>query len=696
MSELKGKKIVLGICGGIAAYKSVSLLRLLQKEGADVQVVITPAGKEFITPVTLSAISGHPVVSEFFTANTGEWHSHVDLGLWADLMVIAPATASTLAKMATGVADNMLVTTYLSAKEPVMAAPAMDLDMYRHPTTQRNLKQLQEDGVMIVEAAEGYLASGLTGKGRMAEPEEILARIKEFFAAKEDFKGKKILITAGPTYERIDPVRFIGNFSTGKMGYALAEELESRGAEVTLVSGPVNLPTPEGVERVDVESAREMAEAVDSRFCDMDVAIFAAAVADYRPEHQAQEKIKREKSPEHHIDLVRNPDIAAESGARKRPGQVTVGFALETELGLEHARGKLDRKNLDFVVLNSLKDKGAGFGTDTNKVTIISREEAEEFPLKSKRGVARDIADKLLKYLGVLMLPLFFTIGAKAQEFRATVEVNSQKIEGTNKQVFESLQEALNSYMNETKFSNYTFSPMERIECRLFFTISEYNDDRMKGDLQVQLIRPVYNSTYTTTLFNFKDNKIEFNYREGTPIIYNAQQPNDNLTAILDYYANLFLALDFDSFSPHGGQPFYDRAQTIVQSMQSSGETGWRTFDDTRNRSAVLNTYTDSNTGAIRDMLYTYHRKGLDEMVTSPDKGRGQITESLKAIKAVYDVAPMSVALSIFRDSKLDELVNVYSKAPESERKDVYDLLQPIYPTESQRLDKIKNPENER
>lgn len=304
--------------------------------------------------------------------------------------------------------------------------------------------------------------------------------------------------------------------------------------------------------------------------------------------------------------------------------------------------------------------------------------------------------NRILSYAFSLIAAVIFSCTAHAQELRCTAEVNSQKIEGTNKSVFDNLQESINSYMNETKFSDYTFSPTEKIECRIFLTVSEYNDDRIKGDLQVQLIRPVYNSTYTTTLFNFKDNKVEFNYRDGDPLIYNEQQPENNLTAILDYYANLLLAIDFDSFSPKGGQRFFDKAQSIVQYQQSSGEIGWRTFEDNRNRAAVLSTYTDTNTSGIRDMLYKYHRKGLDEMVTSPDKGRAAITESLGEIKKVYDAAPMSVALSIFRDSKLDELVNVYSKAPESERTAVYDLLQPIYPTESQRLNKIKNPEETR
>lgn len=298
----------------------------------------------------------------------------------------------------------------------------------------------------------------------------------------------------------------------------------------------------------------------------------------------------------------------------------------------------------------------------------------------------------MLRAAGAVLLASV-SVAASAQEFRANVEVNSQKIEGTNKSVFETLKDEINSYMNETKFSDATFGNNEKLECNVFLTVNEYNDDRIKADLQLQLIRPVYNSTYTTTLFNFKDTRVEFNYREGDPLNYNETTPENNLAAILDFYANLFLAIDFDSFSPRGGERFYERAQSIVQMQQSSGEIGWRTFEDTKNRASVLGSYTDGNTSMIRDLLYNYHRKGLDEMVTSPDKGRGVITESLQSIAKIYENAPMSVALSIFRDAKLDELVNVYSKAPESERTKVYDLLQPIYPTESSRLEKIKNPE---
>ena len=397
---LKGKNIILGISGGIAAYKSVVLLRLLVKAGAQVQVIITPNGKEFITPVTLSSLSGRPVISEFFTANTGEWHSHVDLGLWADAMVIAPATASTIAKMATGVADNMLVTSYLSARAPVFIAPAMDLDMMAHPTTARNLATLAADGVHIIEPETGELASHLVGRGRMEEPEKIVEVLEAFFASRADrsLAGKKVMITAGPTYERIDPVRFIGNFSTGKMGYALADEAARRGAAVTIVSGPVDVkPTEQGINVIKVESARQMLAACESVFADCDIAIMAAAVADYAPREFHDKKIKREHSDFESIELVKNPDIAATLGKCKRAGQKLIGFALETDNGEANAREKLARKNLDAIVLNSLSDPGAGFGTDTNKVTIISADSAEPqvFALKSKAEVAKDIFDSI-------------------------------------------------------------------------------------------------------------------------------------------------------------------------------------------------------------------------------------------------------------------------------------------------------------
>lgn len=385
----------MGITGSIAAYKSAILTRLFVKRGAEVQIVITPAGKEFITPVTLSALSGRPVISEFFASGDGTWHSHVDLGLWADLMIVAPATASTLAKMAHGVADNMLITTYLSMKAPVFVAPAMDLDMFRHITTSRNIERLKRDGVQVIEPTEGELASHLEGKGRMEEPEHIILLIEQFFAVQNDLQGKKILITAGPTYERIDPVRFIGNFSSGKMGFSLAEECAQRGAEVLLIAGPTALKTMHPrIGRIDVESAQQMHDAAVSAFPRMDAAILSAAVADYRPLRSRPEKMKREGQEEFSLTLTTNPDIAASLGQMKEAHQALIGFALETNDELLNARKKLERKNLDFIVLNSLQDEGAGFGGDTNKVTILSREgNKTSFGLKSKKEVAKDIVD---------------------------------------------------------------------------------------------------------------------------------------------------------------------------------------------------------------------------------------------------------------------------------------------------------------
>lgn len=390
---LKGKHIIVGITGGIAAFKIATLVRLLIKRGAEVQVIMTPNAKEFITPVTLSALTGKPVVSEFFSANTGEWHSHVDLGLWADALVIAPATASTIGKMANGIADNMLVTTYLSAKAPVFIAPAMDLDMMAHPSTVRNIELLRSYGNHIIEPAEGELASHLIGKGRMEEPENIVKVLEEFFSSSRPLSGKKILVTAGPTYERIDPVRFIGNFSTGKMGYALADAAARAGAEVTVISGPVSVrPSERSVKVIGVESACQMAKECERLFPETDIAIMCAAVADYAPAEFHETKMKRESKDTVTLELKRNPDIAATLGSMKKMNQKLVGFALETDHEDENALKKLHSKNLDMIVLNSLAVPGAGFATDTNKVTVFKADSSKiELPLMSKKDTAENI-----------------------------------------------------------------------------------------------------------------------------------------------------------------------------------------------------------------------------------------------------------------------------------------------------------------
>lgn len=396
---LKDKHIILGITGSIAAYKAAYIIRGLVKKGAEVQVVITPAGKEFITPLTLSTLSSHPVISEFFSNRDGTWNSHVDLGLWADAMLIAPATASTIGKMANGIADNMLITTYLSCKSPVFVAPAMDLDMFAHPSTQQNLERLRSFGNRIIEPAEGELASHLVGKGRMEEPDKIIEVLEDFFFAQKDLEKKKILITAGPTYEKIDPVRFIGNYSSGKMGFALAEVCAERGADVTLIAGPVSLQALHpNIKRIDVESAEEMYNVVVDKFPNMSAAIMCAAVADYAPEIRNEAKIKR-TGDDLLLRLKPNKDIAAALGRMKKTGQVLVGFALETNDEEENAWIKLNRKNLDFIVLNSLQDKGAGFKCDTNKITIIEKSGNKlVFETKAKKEVAADIVDVLNMY----------------------------------------------------------------------------------------------------------------------------------------------------------------------------------------------------------------------------------------------------------------------------------------------------------
>ena len=395
---LKGKKIVLGITGSIAAYKSCLIIRALIKHGAEIQVVITPSGKEFITPITLSALTHKPVISEFFSQRDGTWHSHVDLGLWADAMLIAPCTASTLGKMAHGVADNMLITTYLSMKAPVFIAPAMDLDMFQHPSTQANLQQLKSYGNHIIEPASGFLASGLEGKGRMEEPERIVEQLDKFFNSTADLQGKHIMITAGPTYEKIDPVRFIGNYSSGKMGYALAEECYRRGAEVTLISGPVSLSCSEGIKRIDVESCQEMYEQAIKAFPQQHAAILCAAVADFKPENVAETKIKREKD-DLFLRLKPTQDISSTLGKMKTSDQHIVAFALETNNEELNAKQKLEKKNADFIVMNSTRNPGTTFQSDENQITIIHKEGKKEYAKKPKTDVAKDIVDELATLL---------------------------------------------------------------------------------------------------------------------------------------------------------------------------------------------------------------------------------------------------------------------------------------------------------
>lgn len=397
---IEGKKILLGVCGSIASYKSATLTRLLVKAGANVKVIMTHEATRFITPLTLSTLSKNPVYNTYYKEDTGEWNSHVELGLWADAFLIAPATANTIAKLAYGLCDNLLTATYLSAKCPVYFAPAMDLDMWKHPSTQRNVRLIEEYGNIQIKPGFGELASGLTGEGRMAEPEEIFSFIERTFSSDQPLRGKKAIVTAGPTYEAIDPVRFIGNHSSGKMGFAIAEELAELGAEVTLISGPSHLNTRnKGITRIPVMSSDEMLSAVEKNFPASDITVMSAAVADYKPAIVSAEKIKKDPA-DFNLELVKTTDILAKAGTSKQAGQILVGFALETNDEEANAIKKLRKKNLDFIVLNSMNDKGAGFGTDTNKVTIIDKSlNVTHFPLKTKEAVAKDICRKIIELI---------------------------------------------------------------------------------------------------------------------------------------------------------------------------------------------------------------------------------------------------------------------------------------------------------
>lgn len=688
---LKGKKIVLGITGSIAAYKAAILVRLLVKAGAEVQVVMTPAAKEFIAPLTLSTLSGNNVLSEFFNERSGEWNSHVNLGLWADAMIIAPATAATIGKMVSGVADNLLVTTYLSMKAPVFVAPAMDLDMYAHPSTQRNLEILKSYGNRIIEPASGELASHLVGKGRMEEPENIVRHLEEFFSFSSSLAGKKVVITAGPTYEKIDPVRFIGNYSSGKMGFALAEECAACGADVTLVAGPVSLKTPHAsIKRIDVESASQMYEAARSEFEDADAAILCAAVADFTPDNKATEKIKREKGGNLLLELKPTPDIAASLGAAKRPDQRLVGFALETNNAESNARDKLARKNLDFIVLNSLEDKGAGFAVDTNKVTIIDAEKATQYPLKSKKEVARDIVKHLSTLFVSLLLLMLVPANVAAQELKANVTLNTEKIQGTNTEVFDVLKTSLDEFINNTKWTSFEYEEYERISCNFSFVVESYAEDGTFGcTLMVQSLRPVYGSSYSTPVFKYQDNDIKFKYMAYDRLEFREDNLDNNLVAVIAFYANLIIGMDMDTMGELGGSEFLNKAMNIATGAQSLGSTGWQSGTSTRNRFTIIDDYMSSSMIAVRQMMYQFHRKGFDIMFREPDRGREEIAKSLEFLQAGYQERPLSYFPKLFTEYKQEELVNIFSKGDEKEKKKVVEILSGINPSLSSSWDKI-------
>lgn len=689
-SALKGKHIVLGITGSIAAYKAAILVRLLVRDGAEVQVVITPAGKEFITPITLSTLSRNPVISEFFSGRDGTWNSHVELGEWADAMLIAPCTASTIGKMANGIADNMLITTYLSMKAPVFIAPAMDLDMFRHPSTQHNLELLHSYGNIVIEPTEGELASTLVGKGRMEEPDKIVQYLEEYFQSCTTLSKKKILITAGPTFEPIDPVRFIGNHSTGKMGFAIAEECVRRGAEVDLIAGPVALKIYHpNIHRVDVTTAQQMYAAAMESFPTSDAAILSAAVADFTPQSPATEKIKRKGE----IDLHLTPthDIAASLASIKQPNQRLVGFALETTNPLINAQDKLQRKGLDFIVLNSLKDEGAGFGFDTNKVTIIDRDGATSYPLQSKTKVARNIVSRLCSILPLLLI-LLLPLRLSSQEIKPTITINTSRIQGTDRDLFQQLESSIHSFLSSQVWTIYHFTDIERIACNFNFTVKSYDPatGAFETELMVQSSRPVFNSTYYTTVFNFHDTNVPFKYTEQDRLEYRAGSIDNNLTAVLAFYSLLIIGLDFDTMSPLGGTDILREAETIAANSQMLGG-GWRSFDSNANRYNIINDYMNGTLSTFRELQYQYHRKGLDDMSTNADRGRATITQALELLKATKQAKSTSILPTLFTEIKREELLSIYSKGIEKERKGVVELLNSVNPSFSSHWETINH-----
>ena len=598
--------------------------------------------------------------------------------------------------MANGVADNLLVATYLSMKAPVFIAPAMDLDMYAHPSTQRNVELLKSYGNHIIEATAGELASHLCGKGRLEEPEAIVERIKDFFLGNKVLAGKKILVTAGPTYEKIDPVRFIGNYSSGKMGFSIAEECAAQGADVTRVAGPVSLECKHpGVKRVDVESAREMYDAAMTEFPSCDVAVLSAAVADYRPAKCAPVKMKR-TADDMCIELTPNSDIAASLGAVKGENQHLVGFALETDNAEANARQKLEKKNLDFIVLNSLEDKGAGFACDTNKITIIDKESSSTYPLKSKKEVAKDIVAhiaKLFMVLAFVLLPL--SASAEGEELNANVTLNASKVQGSNTEVFTQLEEALKAFINDREWTPNTYEEVERINCNFTFVVNSYaNDGSFDCSLMVQASRPVYGASYTTTLFQYEDKSIKFKYQPFDRLEFIEDNLDNNLTAAIAFYVYTIIGMDMDSMGELGGSEFLNKALNIANNAQNLGDAGWRAGSSSNNRYSIIDDYMNGAMEPVRKLMYRYHRLGLDTMFKNADGGRKAVTESIALLKKAYEDRPMAYFTKLFTEYKVDEIVNIYSKCTPEEKKKVVETLSSINPSLSSEWDKITRSNN--
>lgn len=678
-----GKNILIGISSSIAAYKICGLVRELVRSGAEVQVVLTPSAHEFVTPLTLSTLSGRPVYTNLVQNKEGEWVNHVNLGLWADLILIAPCTAHTLAALANGSCNNLLLATVLSARCPVAVAPAMDHDMFLHPTSQSNLKQLVQMGYRIIEPGIGELASGLVGQGRMAEPEVLFQAVREILIGDSFLSGHKVLVTAGPTREYLDPVRYITNRSSGKMGLALAEALADRGAQVDLIYGPgTEICRHPGVRTHAVETASQMMNACREVADQCTLQVYCAAVADYRPASYSANKIKKSASPLS-LDLVANPDILLDAGTRKKSGQYIVGFALESEHEIENGLQKLHQKHADLIVMNSLRQEGGAMNADHMGCTLLTADhEPIPMPAMAKRDLARDMVQQFRHLLKLgMMAGLVWAFGLnslEAQELNCQISVNPGKVGGADQQFYANMQQALTTFVNGQKWTSDEFQFQERINCSINIMLDErISGNTFKATAQIQSSRPVYNSAYTTVIFNYTDPDWQFEYNEAQAMEFNENAHTSNLLSMLAFYANLILGLDYNTFGKESGTPYLRKAQQIVLNAQNAVEIGWRQNQSLRNRYWLSELLNNSAYKPFNVALYEYHRQGLDQM-HKPEKLLDARRKMLGAIEKIHDVnrnKPGGMLIPLYLKGKLPEIIGFCSKALPAEKAKVVEQL---------------------
>ena len=702
-----GKKILIGISGSIAAYKICSLVRDLVRSGAEVQVVLTPSAAQFVTPLTLSTLSGRPVYTHLVKNEEGEWVNHVALGLWADLIIIAPCTAHTLASMAHGHCDHLLLATVLSARCPVAFAPAMDHDMYLHPATSANIQTLLERGYHMIPTEHGELASGLVGEGRMAEPETLLAWIREFLIGEPLWEGSRVLITAGPTREALDPVRYISNRSSGRMGIALAEVLADRGAHVELVYGPGDqVCRHPGVRVHRVETAVQMQEVCRGLSDACQLLIFAAAVADYRPALVSTNKIKKTEGP-FTLSLVPNPDLLSEAGHHKNPGQRVVGFALESNNEEENALTKLKAKKADMIVLNSLNQEGGAMDAESMSVRILTPDHATlDIPSSPKRQLAESIVHAMVRLWGrpqnggwsalVILFLVFFGLSqptrVSAQELNCQLTINPGRVGGADQQFYANMQQALTTFVNGQKWTEDVFSFQERINCSINIMLDErITGNQFKATVQIQSSRPVYNSSYSTVLFNYTDPDWIFEFNEFQPMEFNPNQHSSNLLALLAFYANIVVGLDYNTFGKESGMVYLRRAQQIVLNAQNAVEIGWRQNQSLRNRYWLAELLNNPAYKPFHASLYEYHRQGLDQM-HKPERIIEARRKMLGALEKLHDVnrsKPGGMLIPLYLKGKLPEIVGFCSKALPAEKAKVVEQLVAMDPINQAEYNRI-------